>query len=220
VSGPTYAIGDVHGRHDLLVRMLAEIARHAAGRAHKIVCLGDYIDRGPDSAAVVATLMALQAERPQDVVCLLGNHESMLLNALADFKASTLWVMNGGDTTLASFGVAAPRAVPAAVVAWLTSLPAAHEDVLRYYVHAGFRPGRRMDKQTHQDMLWIRAPFLDRDYDFGKHVVHGHTPLQTGQPDVHPFRTNLDTGAVFGGPLTAGIFGARKAPAVDFLAVA
>jgi serine/threonine protein phosphatase 1 len=219
VTGPTYAIGDVHGRHDLLVRLLAEIERHAAGRAHTIVCLGDYIDRGPDSAAVVETLMALQSARPRDVVCLLGNHESMLLNALNDLKATTLWVMNGGDTTLASFGAAVPRAVPAAVVAWLTSLPAAHEDTLRYYVHAGFRPGRRMDKQAHHDMLWIREPFLERDYDFGKHVVHGHTPIQTGQPDIRPYRTNLDTGAVFGGPLTAGIFGGRQAKAVEFLSV-
>ncbi|MBM6592887.1 metallophosphoesterase family protein [Microvirga pudoricolor] len=219
MNGLTYAIGDIHGRHDLLVRLLSDIAAHADGRNHRVICLGDYIDRGPDSAGVLGTLMTLQSSRPGEVVCLMGNHEAMLLEAMSDLRAATLWIMNGGDATLASYGVSSPQAVPTAVTEWLATLPAAFQDNRHYFVHAGFRPGRRIDKQSRTDMLWIREAFLDRDYDFGKHVAHGHTPSADFRPDNRPFRTNLDTGAVFGGPLTAGIFDDRQGPPVGFLSV-
>src|SRR3954468_11139565 len=96
-------------------------------------------------------------------------------------------------------------------------LPTVHEDAHRFYVHAGFRPGRPGPDPSEHVRLWMREPFLSRDYDFGKHVVHGHTPVRTGQPDQRPFRTNLDTGAVFGGALTAGVFTNDQAHAVEFL---
>ena len=216
-TGPalTYVIGDIHGRLDLLTALLAQIEQHRAGRDRTIVFLGDYIDRGPDSAGVVATVRSLQAREPHAIVCLKGNHEDLMLRAYRDEREVDLWVMNGGYETLASFG----PDVPAEVLRWAEVLPTVHEDARRFYVHAGFRPGRPGPDPSGHVRLWMREPFLSRDYDFGKHVVHGHTPLRTAQPDQRPFRTNLDTGAVFGGALTAGVFTNDQAHAVEFLQV-
>ena len=136
-----------------------------------------------------------------------------MLRAYRDESKVNLWVMNGGYETMASFG----PDVPAEVLRWAEGLPTVHEDAHRFYVHAGFRPGRPGPDPSEHVRLWIREPFLSRDYDFGKHVVHGHTPLRTAQPDQRPFRTNLDTGAVFGGALTAGVFTDEQTHAVEFL---
>ena len=209
----TYAIGDIHGRLDLLSALLAQIEHHRAGRDRTIVFLGDYIDRGPDSAGVVATVRRLQAREPDAIVCLKGNHEDLMLKAYQDESKVDLWVMNGGYETMASFG----PDVPPDVLRWAEGLPSVHEDVHRFYVHAGFRPGRPGPDPSEYVRLWMREPFLSRNYDFGKHVVHGHTPLRTTQPDQRPFRTNLDTGAVFGGALTAGVFTDEQTHAVEFL---
>lgn len=202
----TYAIGDVHGCADALTRLLAEIERHRDGRARRLVFLGDYVDRGPDSAEVVRILRALQASEPDDVVCLMGNHEAMMLDAYRDALGATAWIENGGGTTLAAFGVEDPEALPHPVLAWISALPTVHADERRYYVHAGFRPGQRGIDPDVATRLWIRAPFTTQDYDFGRHVVHGHTPQRSGRPDARPFRTNLDTACVYGQVLTAGIF--------------
>jgi serine/threonine protein phosphatase 1 len=213
----TYAIGDIHGRYDLLQILLHRIRDHAGGNEYKLVFLGDYIDRGPESAAVVECVRAAQAQAPETVVCLKGNHEDMLLSVIDKPALTSWWIGNGGEETLVSFGVLSPRAIPTEVMEWFRSLPVLHEDERRYYVHAGLRPGRPVQQQTEEDMLWIREPFLDADYDFGKHVVHGHTPLPSGKPKERPFRTNLDTGAVFNGALTAGIFSPDQGPAIGFL---
>jgi serine/threonine protein phosphatase 1 len=213
----TYAIGDIHGRQDLLLLLLDRIRDHAGDRLHKLVFLGDYIDRGPDSAAVIETVLTLQDARPETVMCLMGNHESMLLSTVSDPTVTYWWLRNGGDATLASFGVREPANLPTPVLEWLRSLPVSFEDETHYYVHAGLRPGRRLQEQSDEDKLWIREPFLDVDWDFGKHVVHGHTPVLTGGPETRPFRTNLDTGAVFRGILTAGIFDERQGPPMDFI---
>ncbi len=114
---------------------------------------------------------------------------------------------------MASFG----PDVPADVLQWAEGLPTVHEDVHRFYVHAGFRPGLPGPDPSEHVRLWMHEPFLSRDYDFGKHVVHGHTPLRTIQPDQRPFRTNLDTGAVLRGALTAGVFTNDQSGAVEFL---
>lgn len=212
----TYAIGDIHGRHDLLQLLLRTIREHAEGAPYRLVFLGDYIDRGPESAAVLETVGGL-ARASRDVVCLMGNHEDMLLAALEDPEAAYWWLRNGGDATLASFRVATPREIPVAIQEWLRDLPTSFEDETRYFVHAGLRPGRPFEKQTVEDRLWIREPFLSIDCDFGKHVVHGHTPVATAKPERRPFRTNLDTGAVFTGVLTAGIFTDEAERPVDFL---
>lgn len=213
----TYAIGDVHGCHDLLVALLGKIRDHAAGRQHRLVFLGDYIDRGPNSAGVVATVMDLKAKDPDHVVCLRGNHEDMLLMAVADLGKALWWFENGGDATMASFAAMTPRAIPQQVVDWMAGLPTLWEDERRYFVHAGFVPGCPVSRQTDDDKLWIREPFLSVDHDFGKHVVHGHTPVSSGLPELRPYRTNLDTAAVFGRALTAGIFDDKQAAPVGFL---
>jgi serine/threonine protein phosphatase 1 len=213
----TYVIGDIHGRHDLLQILLQKIWDHAEERPHRLVFLGDYIDRGPDSAAVVETVRTLQAKAPNETICLKGNHEAMLLAAMEKPALTHWWIGNGGDAVLASYRVTSPREIPADVLDWLRTLPTSHEDGQRYYVHAGLRPGVRFQDQTEEDKIWIREPFLDTDHDFGKHVVHGHTPLPSARPDIRPFRTNLDTGAVFGGALTAGIFTEEHGCPVGFL---
>ncbi|MGO4574234.1 metallophosphoesterase family protein [Microvirga sp. 2TAF3] len=213
----TYAIGDIHGRHDLLRQLLEKIHEHAGARAHKLIFLGDYIDRGPESAAVIETIRSLQREAPERIISLMGNHEAMLLTAAVNPAAISWWLMNGGNATLRSFHATGPHDLPVDVLEWMSTLPTFYEDDRHYYVHAGLKPGMRFDQQTDEDRIWIREPFLDVDHDFGKHVVHGHTPLLSAIPDIRPFRTNLDTAAVFGGVLTAGIFDESQGPPIGFL---
>jgi len=214
----TYAIGDIHGRHDLLRQILDRISEHAGDRPRRLVFLGDYIDRGPDSAGVVETVRQLQDAASEEVVCLMGNHEAMLLAAIGDPVSTYWWLRNGGTATLCSYRAEAPDALPKDVLAWMAGLPTWFEDESHYFVHAGLRPGCGVSEQTDDDRLWIREPFLTADYDFGKHIVHGHTPLASGCPEVHPYRTNLDTAAVFLGTLTAGIFTEEQGPPIGFLA--
>jgi serine/threonine protein phosphatase 1 len=215
----TYAIGDIHGCHDLLTALLGGVRDHAAGRPYRLVFLGDYIDRGPDSAAVVATVRALQAQSPEAVTCLMGNHEMMLLAAARDPSLIGWWLGNGGGATLASFGVSSLDDLPTDAVRWLASLATHHEDARRIYVHAGLNPTRPRQAQTDHDRLWIREPFLSVEHDFGRHVVHGHTPVRDAMPEVLAHRTDLDTGAVYGGALTAGTFTNEQDQAVAFLRV-
>jgi serine/threonine protein phosphatase 1 len=215
----TYAIGDIHGCADLLDALLARIEAHAAGEPYRLVFLGDYIDRGPDSARVLQTVSRLHWSDPGRVACLMGNHEAMLLSALTTPGADALWLRNGGAETLASFGVDEAAAIPGDVLDWIEGLQTVHADARRWFVHAGFRPGSDPETAEVQDRLWIREPFLAEDHDFGRHVVHGHTPQTGGNPEVRPFRTNLDTGAVYGGALTAGVFSDAQGPALRFLQV-
>ncbi|MFH6784686.1 MULTISPECIES: metallophosphoesterase family protein [Methylobacterium] len=212
----TYAIGDIHGRTDLLDRLLARIETHRAGRARRLVFLGDAVDRGPDSAGAVVRLRTLQGREPEAVTCLMGNHEAMLLDAAAGSNLD-LWELNGGGTTLASFGVAHPRDLPRDVVAWLAALPTLHGDARRWYVHGGLDPVLGAEGSARETRLWMREPFLSSGHDFGRHVVHGHTPTRDGRPELETFRTNLDTGAVFGGPLSAGVFDDGRGPPVEIL---
>jgi serine/threonine protein phosphatase 1 len=215
----TYAIGDIHGCADALLRLLEQINLHRAGRPARIVCLGDYVDRGPESARVIEILRHLQRDAPSALTCLMGNHEQMMLEAYRDTHGASTWLSNGGRQTLRAFGITAPEAFPRDVLTWLSSLPTVHEDALRYFVHAGFRPGRTGVDPDMWNHLWIREPFLGTDFDFGKHVVHGHTPQLEGVPDRQPYRTNLDTGCVYGRSLTAGVFDETRGPPIDFLQV-
>lgn len=215
----TYAIGDVHGCHGMLEALLARVEGDAAGRPHRLVFLGDYIDRGPDSAGVLSRLRRMQAAAPGRVVCLKGNHEDLMLGAISQPARLALWLHNGGGTTLASLGCPDLRDVPDDLIGWLSACPTWFRDERRIFVHAGLRPGRDAAEQSDHDRLWIREPFLTADYDFGAFVVHGHTPQLGGTPDIRPQRVNLDTGAVYGGRLTAGIFTDDQAGPTGFLQV-
>jgi serine/threonine protein phosphatase 1 len=213
----TYAIGDIHGSLDKLQQLIGECERHADGRLMRWVFLGDYIDRGPDSRGVIDTLMALQARRPNQVVTLMGNHEAMLLAALDRSGAAPTWHSQGGLATLQSYSVSAAADLPAAHVDWVRALQLRYDDGRRFFVHAGVNPGMALDAQEDFDLLWIREPFLSDRRDYGRLVVHGHTPLRTGSADLRGNRLNLDTGAVFGGPLTAAAFDDIRTEPMAFL---
>ena len=215
----TYAVGDIHGCLGLLVELLGRIEADASGRRHRLVFIGDYIDRGDDSAGVIEQLRQLQAERDGDVICLKGNHEDLYLKSLRRPEVLRNWLYNGGHAMLASFGTSNPADIPADVTAWIAACPVSFEDGSRYFVHAGLRPGRLLDEQTEYDRLWIRDEFLVGDHDFGKFVVHGHTPRPDGRPDLRRHRLNLDTAAVYGGRLTAARFGDEQAPPEALLQV-
>lgn len=213
-----YAIGDVHGRDDLLGRLhgliSADAARRYPARPRLVVHLGDYVDRGPDSAAVIERLMSGLPGFP--FVCLKGNHEDMMLSWLETGERWDVenWLINGGLETLASYGMAANadfydvRAVRAAVGErhwnWLKALKPCHREGDLFFVHAGIVPGRPLGAQLEKDMLWIRYAFLQSSADFGVRVVHGHTPAPA--PEVRANRINLDTGAYYSGRLTCAVF--------------
>lgn len=201
----TYAIGDIHGSYSKLARLLGHCQRHCGEAASRHVFVGDYVDRGRHSRDVVTLLMQMQAEAPETVVCLRGNHEEMLISASKNRDAA-MWLMNGGHETLDSYGVENAESIPADHLAWFKNLPFAISDGKRFFVHAGIRPGVPLQEQKKEVMLWIREPFLSDPRDHGQYIVHGHTPVEIGKPEHLRNRLNLDTGAVFGGPLTAAVF--------------
>jgi serine/threonine protein phosphatase 1 len=203
----TYAIGDTHGCLSQLQNLIEECEKDAGEGQSRFVFLGDYIDRGPDSRGVLDLLIDLQKWSPDEIICLLGNHEDMLLAAIADEANEARWLRNGGDQTLLSFRVTRAIDIPDKYQTWLRSLPKFFDDGRRFFVHAGIHPDRPLDQQDEHDLLWIREPFLSDDRDYGRVIiVHGHTPIRSGLPDQRPNRLNLDTGAVFGRPLTAAVF--------------
>lgn len=213
-----YAVGDIHGRLDLLDRLLAMIERDEQARdavETQFVFLGDLVDRGPDSAGVIDRLIAL-AERRQTRF-ILGNHEEIFLRVLdGDIESLRLFVRIGGRETFLSYGIAAPdferASYPELLTAIQAAVPQSHVEFLESFedrieigdyafVHAGMRPGIPMIGQRASDMRWIRNSFLDRDWEFGKMVVHGHSVSDDAV--VRPTRIGIDTGAFFSGRLTA-----------------
>lgn len=194
------AIGDIHGLAKTLDSLLAKLP--PTGR---LVFLGDYIDRGPDSKGVIARLLTLEQQR--DCVFLRGNHEAMAIKAYdGDADAEAAWQYNGGYQTLISYQYL---------------IPDAHLDFLRrtrpYYatddyifVHGGLVPGLQPDEMEEERLWWMREPFLSSDYDWGRLVIHGHTPTGRDTPEIHRHRINLDTAAVYGGRLTALLLPKRK----------
>jgi serine/threonine protein phosphatase 1 len=202
----TYAVGDIHGCLDKLKSLIAACRQHADGRDMRLVFLGDYIDRGPESAGVVRFVLTLQTEAPDRVITLKGNHEAWAVGVADGDMQARIWLLNGGGATLRSYGVTDARELPPAHLQWMRSLRLTHDDGRRLFVHAGVDPRRPLDAQREEDLLWIREPFLDDDRDYGRLIVHGHTPLEDAVPDLRPNRLNLDTGAVFGGRLSAAVF--------------
>jgi serine/threonine protein phosphatase 1 len=156
----TYAIGDSHGCLVQLQSLIEQCERHAGEERSRLIFLGDYIDRGPDSRGVLDYLIDLQKWSPDEIICLLGNHEALLLAAIDDEKNEPRWLRNGGDQTLRSFRIARPASIPDKYQTWLRSLPKFFDDGRRFFVHAGVHPDWPLDQQNEHDLLWIREPFL------------------------------------------------------------
>ncbi|MGD0335096.1 MAG: metallophosphoesterase family protein [Xanthobacteraceae bacterium] len=213
----TYAIGDIHGSLSKLRGLMARCARHAQGRPMTLVFLGDYIDRGPESAGVVRYVMELQSRLREHVIALKGNHEAVALGVIDGTTPADYWLTLGGAATLRSYGVDSARALPGEHVDWLRSLWPSYDDGRRFFVHAGIDPERPLDAQHEHDLLWIREPFLSEERNYPRLIVHGHTPLTTGAPDLRGNRLNIDTAAVFGGPLTAAVFAGAETRPIGFL---
>jgi len=213
-----YAVGDIHGRLDLFDRLIKRIEGDRAKWAGEaeVVLLGDYVDRGPDSAAILERL-AGDLPRWATWTLLKGNHEQAMLDSIdGDRRALRAWLEYGGRETLRSYGAPARVALgndDAAIVAELQSrVPATHVDLLRrleltrrigdyLFVHAGIRPGVPIDAQEERDLLWIRSEFLDCKDDHGCIVVHGHSI--TREVTERANRIGIDTGAYASGRLTA-----------------
>jgi serine/threonine protein phosphatase 1 len=216
-----YAVGDVHGRADLLEQLLVTIERDNFGRPAAdvtVILLGDLIDRGPASRRVVG--LARDGVAWARTVALMGNHEAIMLDAM-DGKRDTLesWLRFGGRQTLESWGVpatifetgtlddilcAARSAVAPEELAWFSRLRCSVRIGGYYFVHAGVRPGIPLEQQATEDCLWIRDEFLDSKRSHGAVVVHGHS-IQAEVED-RPNRIGLDTGAYITGRLAAAGF--------------
>ncbi len=221
-----YAVGDVHGCLDRLVAMHVAIAEdlHARPTGNAVLIhLGDYVDRGPDTAGVVALLAGGRVPTAiHSVVNLMGNHEEMLLSALAtrSREAAGLWLMNGGAASLKSWDIpGSDLEGPDGPGSWGARIPEAHLAFLRglglmhrlggyVFVHAGLCPGVPLARQSRHDLLWIREPFLSSPERFEAVVVHGHTP--TAKPVMRANRIGIDTGAVMGGVLTCAVLEANR----------
>ncbi len=218
-----YAIGDIHGRYDLLKPLLALIAEDWANapapRRPVLVFCGDYVDRGQQSAHVLEALVWLQRRADMDVHALKGNHEQALMQFIDDPTDAAGWLRFGGAQTLMSYGVPPPEspddagACLAARDALLEKMPSSHLRLLERlelmltigdyaFVHAGVMPGRALADQAEDDLLWIRQPFLNNPGPFEKIIVHGHS-WSDSRPVLLPHRIGLDTGAYATGVLTA-----------------
>jgi serine/threonine protein phosphatase 1 len=215
-----YGIGDVHGCDDLLAEAHEKIAADLMNRPaadYRIIHVGDYGDRGPSTEAVIERLAAIVTAEPR-VICLRGNHDELLLGFLGDpIEVGPTFLANGGDATLASYGVKVgllaqlvgdhakmsarlAERMPASHRAFLQGLPLMARFGDYFFCHAGIRPGVPLERQSPHDLTWIRDEFLLSSADHGIVVVHGHTPA--AEPEVLPNRINIDTGAVFSGRLT------------------
>lgn len=225
MTNQIYAIGDIHGQLALLKDVLALIERDSGPEA-RIVFLGDYVDRGPDSRGVIELLSRGLAEG-RNWICLKGNHDRLFEWFIAPpvprqdphLLVGYHWFHEriGGIETAASYGIGSidrmrqntlaadmRAAVPDSHLRFLQGLRPSHAEAGKFFAHAGVRPGVPLDRQDEDDLLWIRKEFLQDDSDHGDFVVHGHTPVDA--PDRRANRLNLDTGAAYGGPLTAAVF--------------
>jgi serine/threonine protein phosphatase 1 len=214
-----YAIGDVHGRFDLMQQLLDKIGEHNAARTPSrslhIMFLGDLIDRGPDSLKVLDYLHQAQ-KKAAGLIVLQGNHEEVLLRVLdGDLRALRSWLSFGGRETLESMGLRPPAdgddldgcladiraAFPPMLANWIRRLPLTAQSGDYFFCHAGVRPGVALKRQVREDLLWIREDFLEDRSSFGAVVVHGHSIEP--RVEMRHNRIGIDTGAYSTGILTA-----------------
>ncbi len=227
----SYAIGDIHGHPDKLRAahtFIAEDCRLTGDDAAPVVHVGDLVDRGPDSRSVIDFLIQ-GLDQGRNWVVLKGNHDRMFTGFMSGtghhdpgLRPDLSWLHPrlGGSATLASYGVAnagdrpldpvwaeAAAAVPAAHLTFLDSLPVMFRHHEAVFVHAGIMPGIPLEKQTENALVWIREPFLSDTRDHGALIVHGHTVVD--EPTHYGNRLNIDSGAAYGGPLTAVVIEGR-----------
>jgi len=242
-----YAIGDIHGQVTMLLELLKAIRSRPLREEDELVFLGDYVDRGEDSRAVLDTVIQLRKEH-ENCIFLRGNHEQLMLDArdgpppepaeqpgyVMHSPAMLTWLQNGGVDTLLNYGVSD-------FSCWWDFIPNEHWQFIRetqlehisgqyHFVHAGLLPPGKSWEGEYWDRyvdprLWIREPFLSSRHNFdGRIVVFGHTPQRNGLPLISRNKIGLDTGAVFGGRLTAGVFPpqipGRRPPGPEFVQVA
>jgi serine/threonine protein phosphatase 1 len=198
--GNIFAIGDIHGSMDKLDDLMGKI--DIDFDRDTLIFLGDYIDRGPSSFEVVSFLITLK-DQHENIIFLKGNHEEMLENYIAGFERFT-YLSNGGRQTIDSYmnhGYASGKElVPEDHIRFFKGLDLFYQTDNYIFVHAGLREKVALDDQLQDDLLWIRQKFIKSNYDFGKRVIFGHTPLV--EPLVQPNKIGIDTGAVYGNKLT------------------
>lgn len=228
----TYAIADLHGRFDLLCTAISTIEAHSL-EGGKLVVLGDFVDRGPQSRSIVDLLMAGPQSPGWEWVVLQGNHESMMLEVLANPSPQLLrwWVGNGGGKTLESYGYhqgdsLLPLRVPAEHVSWLDGLPVYHEDAHRIFVHAGVPFDQPLTEAKKDTLQWMLYPgdvehgdaefHPDEGHCSGKHIVHGHHQ-SASHPLLKSHRTNLDSFAWYTGRLAIGVFDDSRPGPIEIL---
>lgn len=225
---PVYAVGDIHGRADLIDPLLARIDADVAARGHdaaQLVFLGDYVDRGAQSAQVLAQLHELAHRAPDSVTCLMGNHEKMLLDFLDDPAGRGMrWLVNGGIPTLESYGItglapdapvedltdasdALAAAMPEGMGDWIRALPRRYRTGNLVCVHAALNPARPPEDQDERALLWGHRDFTRVPRADGIWVVHGHTIVR--EPMIEAGRISIDTGAYQSGRLTAAAMDAE-----------
>lgn len=228
-----YAVGDIHGRADLLIRLMQDLREDTARGEYEgkpiLIFLGDYVDRGFQSKEVLDVLLS-DIVSPFETYFLKGNHEAAMIQFLTDPSIGPRWAEYGGAETLVSYGVQPPR-TRTSMEEWMqasealnAALPSDHLHFLSnldlsvrigdyLFVHAGVKPGVPLDQQTEQDLLWIREEFLGDRRQLDAVIVHGHTPEQKPHRDTR--RIGLDTGAYLSGRLTAARF---EHDSVEFIA--
>jgi serine/threonine protein phosphatase 1 len=194
-EGRLLAVGDIHGCLDQLDALMTQVA---PALGDQVIFLGDYVDRGPASSGVIDYLIEFGKSLPATVF-LRGNHDQMFTDYL-DGHDATIFLMNGGPKTLHSYQNDGEWPVPSSHRSFLEALLNSYEKEDYIFVHAGLRPGIPLAEQDISDLLWIRREFVTSDYDWGKTVVYGHTPL--AEPLLTASRIGLDTGCVYGRQLT------------------
>jgi serine/threonine protein phosphatase 1 len=220
----TYAIADIHGRFDLLTAALSLLERDAGDDGGTLVCMGDFVDRGPQSRSIIDLFMAGPSLPNWRWIILQGNHEEMMLRCLDNPGLMRWWLGNGGNQTLLSYGYRNgdqifPLKIPAEHLAWLRKLPVTYEDGKRIFVHAGVPFDQYVEDAKPEILQWMLYPgdvdhgdadfYPDEPHISGMHIVHGHHQSAT-HPLLKPHRTNLDSFAWYTGRLAIGVFDDSK----------